>query len=31
MKEIAQTASSGKHDNELVGKATVPLKVGFTQ
>lgn len=26
MKEIAQTASSGKHDNEFVGSAKVPLK-----
>lgn len=26
MKEIAVTLSSGKHDNELIGKATVPLK-----
>lgn len=29
MKEIAVTASSGKHDNELVGKATIPLKVSY--
>jgi len=28
MKEIAVTASTGKHDNELVGSATLPLKVG---
>lgn len=27
MKEIAVTASTGKHDNELVGSATLPLKV----
>lgn len=27
MKEIAVTASTGKHDNELVGCATLPLKV----
>jgi len=26
MKEIAVTASTGKHDNELVGSATLPLK-----
>lgn len=26
MKEIVVTASSGKHENELIGKATVPLK-----
>ncbi|XP_055698353.1 protein unc-13 homolog 4B isoform X3 [Phlebotomus papatasi] len=26
MKEIAVTASSGKHDNELIGKANIPLK-----
>jgi len=30
MKEIAVTASTGKHDNELVGSATLPLKVGVT-
>lgn len=30
MKEIAVTASTGKHDNELVGTATLPLKVGVT-
>ena len=30
MKEIAVTASMGKHDNELVGSATLPLKVGVT-
>lgn len=29
MKEIAHTATSGKHDNELVGRANVPLKVSF--
>jgi hypothetical protein len=28
MKEIAITASTGKHDNELVGSAALPLKVG---
>jgi hypothetical protein len=28
MKEIAVTASTGKHDNELMGSATLPLKVG---
>jgi uncharacterized membrane protein (DUF485 family) len=27
MKEIAVTASTGKHDNELVGSAALPLKV----
>lgn len=27
MKEIAVTASTGKHDNELVGCAALPLKV----
>lgn len=27
MKEIAVTASNGKHDNELIGKATISLKV----
>ncbi|XP_077293918.1 C2 and C2B_Munc13-like domain-containing protein staccato isoform X3 [Arctopsyche grandis] len=26
MKEIAVTASTGKHDNELIGKANIPLK-----
>ncbi|XP_035895568.1 protein unc-13 homolog 4B isoform X2 [Anopheles stephensi] len=26
MKEIAQTASSGKHDNELIGRTSIPLK-----
>ncbi|XP_058172092.1 protein unc-13 homolog 4B-like [Anopheles ziemanni] len=26
MKEIASTASSGKHDNELIGRASIPLK-----
>lgn len=26
MKEIAQTASSGKHDNEFIGSAKVPLR-----
>ncbi|XP_055678420.1 protein unc-13 homolog 4B isoform X4 [Lutzomyia longipalpis] len=26
MKEIAVTASNGKHDNELIGKANIPLK-----
>lgn len=28
MKEIAVTASSGKHDNELIGRAAITLKVG---
>lgn len=27
MKEIAITASTGKHDNELIGRANIPLKV----
>lgn len=27
MKEIAITASTGKHDNELIGTANIPLKV----
>ena len=27
MKEIAVTASTGKHDNELVGSTTIPLKI----
>lgn len=27
MKEIAVTASSGKHDNELIGRAVITLKV----
>lgn len=27
MKEIAVTASTGKHDNELVGKCNIALKV----
>lgn len=27
MKEIAVTASTGKHDNELVGATNIPLKV----
>lgn len=27
MKEIAVTASTGKHDNELIGSSTLPLKV----
>lgn len=29
MKEIAITASTGKHDNELIGTANMPLKVFF--
>lgn len=28
MKEIAVTASTGKHDNELIGRTSIPLKVG---
>lgn len=27
MKEIAVTASTGKHDNEFIGKCVIPLKV----
>lgn len=27
MKEIALTASTGKHDNELIGRCTIALKV----
>lgn len=27
MKEIAITATTGQHDNELIGKANIPLKV----
>jgi len=27
IKEVAITASTGKHDNELVGTAIIPLKV----
>lgn len=27
MKEIAVTASTGKHDNELIGATQMPLKV----
>lgn len=27
MKEIAMTASTGKHDNELIGRTAVTLKV----
>lgn len=27
MKEIAITASTGKHDNELIGTSNIPLKV----
>lgn len=27
MKEIAVTASTGKHDNELIGNALIQLKV----
>jgi len=29
MKEIAVTASSGKHDNELIGRAAITLKVKY--
>lgn len=28
MKEIAVTASTGKHDNEIIGTVKIPLKVG---
>lgn len=28
MKEIAVTASTGKHDNELIGRCSIPLRVG---
>lgn len=27
MKEIAVTATNGKHDNEIIGNAIIPLKV----
>lgn len=27
MKEIAMTASTGKHDNELIGRTAITLKV----
>lgn len=27
MKEVVITASTGKHDNELIGNAIIPLKV----
>lgn len=27
MKEIAVTATNGKHDNEIIGGALIPLKV----
>lgn len=30
MKEIAVTASTGKHDNELIGRTSIPLKVIMT-
>lgn len=29
MKEIAVTASTGKHDNELIGRSNIPLGVSF--
>lgn len=29
MKEIAVTASTGKHDNELIGRCSIPLRVGI--
>lgn len=28
VKEIALTAATGQHENELIGKANIPLKVG---
>lgn len=31
MKEIAMTASTGKHDNELIGRTAITLKVGIKQ
>lgn len=31
MKEIAVTASTGKHDNELIGRCNIPLKVYYTK
>lgn len=27
MKEIAVTASTGKHDNELIGRCSIPIRV----
>lgn len=30
MKEIAITASTGKHDNELIGTSNIPLKVSYS-
>lgn len=29
MKEIALTASTGKHDNELIGGCSIPLRVRY--
>ncbi len=29
MKEIAVTASTGKHDNELIGRCNIPLRVNM--
>jgi len=29
MKEVVVTASTGKHDNELIGRCSIPLKVLF--
>lgn len=29
MKEIALTASTGKHDNELIGRCSISLRVKF--
>lgn len=31
MKEIAVTASTGKHDNELIGRSNIPLRVRLNQ
>lgn len=29
MKELAVTASTGKHDNELIGRCSIPLRVSY--
>lgn len=29
VKEIAVTATTGQHDNELIGRVRIPLKVSF--
>lgn len=31
VKEIAVTAATGQHENELVGRAKIPLKVSILQ